>query len=167
MFTVEKVKLTKTNEPVFKHLFKANFPGQTWKFNVPFPKDPLYAAFDDTRDIVGFVFVHKEAPPGFTNAKGAFFYNLCTKKHGKGAGTAIITAIRADYPILHCHMVVGEPNHGWITNRGFVNVGVYNKKYVEYTAGDATISAPVTPIVIPDTIDTTHYDPNENVIYLS
>lgn len=162
-FTTVKHYLTRHNENTYKEIFKQCF-NEPWKNSIPFKKDPIIAAVDNKNNVVGFCFVHSETPYPMTYGPGAFMYNLCVapEHRRRGAATAIIEHVQLTYKQVYSHMVVDGLYHDLMTKLGWVRIGVWREKNIEYATGFTDMVE-----VDDDPIRSDHYDPDENVIYLS
>lgn len=165
-FTVVQRTLTRQNVEEYRSVFRKCFPGTKWKSSVPFPKDPVYAAFADGQ-VVGFCMVHSEPPQKMTHGPGGYMYNLCVdpayRRHG--AGSAILSTVARDYPQCYSHMEKSDDasNRSFMNKLGWKRVGAV-RKYYEYALLTAKSDQPAIQTDFP--VDPRQYDDHENVIYL-
>ena len=163
-FLVLERRLTRKCEPEYRAIFKKCFPRDTWKSSIPFPKDPVITALDKNGRVVGFCLVHNETPYAMKQGPGSFMYNLCVDPvyQRQGAATAILQYVTSVFGKCYAHSLVDGP-HELMTRNGWKRVGLWREKYIEYSWGfDVEDEIP-----IPETLNTDHYDPDENLIYLS
>jgi len=158
--------LTRKNENVYKQIFKMCFD-DSWKTSIPFVRDPIFEAQDEAKNVTGFCMVHSEPPYQMKYGPAPFLYNLCVdpKYRKQGVATSLLCFIAEKYGRLYSHMLATDPYHEFMTKNGWKRIGVWREKFVEYCYGFDVLDEFNEQHV--DVIRTPHYDPDENVVYLS
>lgn len=159
MYSVKEVKLTRSNEPSFRSVFKECFPQEVWANSVPFPDDDVVGVYQ-SNILVGFCMMHFE-PPYKWEKTSKYIYNVCVlpQYRRKGVFRKMITNLRCKYTNLCMHVSVDSPIREFLLKEGWNQVGLWREKFFEMATWGKNVE--LTPV------GTDHYDPDNNIVYLS